>query len=214
MMGEFMPRWIATPLFGVSIAAYVSLVLIQRGRWTSNINHLLHLAMSATMIAMAWGVAKRLRETETVIFFALAGFWFAAAACRPTSPASDRLTNGYSAVMMAAMAWMFVAMNSGPSSPFSHSPEHAQPVAGAIEMSAMEMPSHTMPQPGSAIEWFAAANTVVAIGFGAAALYWACRFFAKRQLNTAPQTGKLANLEPLHQACSAAGTALMFATLS
>ncbi|MBY0441483.1 MAG: DUF5134 domain-containing protein [Mycobacteriaceae bacterium] len=208
MMGEFTLRWIVTALFGVSIATYLYILFAQRSRWTANVNHLLHLAMSVAMISMAWGIAMRLPAAEPIIFFLLAGVWFAGAACRPTNPASDRLANGYSAVMMAAMAWMFSAMTRRPLSPLSHSSDHGQPVGGVIDMSAMEMPPAD-----PTTEWVTAANAVVVIGFAVAALYWACRYLAKRPPRTAPQTARLANLEPLYQACSAAGTALMFTAL-
>ncbi|MEE3067236.1 MAG: DUF5134 domain-containing protein [Actinomycetota bacterium] len=51
--------------------------------------------------------------------------------------------------------------------------------------------------------WITAVNWIVALGFAVAALYWSSRCAARRQS---------ARLEPLYQACAAAGTAAMFFT--
>ena len=212
-MGDVALRWIVTALFGASIATYMYILLAQRGRWTSTVNHLLHLAMSAAMILMAWGVAMSLPTVGPMIFFLLAGVWFAVAAGRMSSPAGDRLTNGYYAVMMAAMAWMFVAMNGRVPSRLSHSSDHAQSAAVAIDMSATDMPAHEMSPAEPAAEWIVTVNTIAALGFSVVALYWACRYLAKRRVHAVPQTRRLAHLEPLYQACTAAGTALMFGAL-
>lgn len=209
-MGDAALRWIVTVLFGASIATYGYILLARRGRWTSTVNHLLHLAMSAAMILMAWGVAMSLPTIGPIIFFLLAGAWFVGAAGRMSSPARDRLTNGYSAVMMAAMAWMFIAMNSGLSSRLGHSSDHA---AAAIDMSAMDMPAHEMSPAAPATEWIDTVNTIAALGFAVVAMYWACRYLANRRVHAVPETSRLAHLEPLYQACTAAGTALMFGAL-
>jgi hypothetical protein len=47
-------------------------------------------------------------------------------------------------------------------------------------------------------------NWVATLGFAVAALYWSCRWVARRQY---------ARAEPLYQACTAAGTATMFFAL-
>lgn len=212
LMSDVALRWIITILFGASIATYVYILLAQRGRPTSTVNHLLHLAMSAAMILMAWGVGMNLPTVGTMIFFLLAGLWFARAASRSTATA-DRLTNGYYAVMMAAMAWMFTAMDGGLASQTGHSSDHAQSAPLAIDMPGMEMPAHQMSPTEPADQWIAAVNWIATLGFAVVALYWVCRYLAARRTNPVAHTAKLAHLEPLYQVCTAAGTALMFGTL-
>jgi len=51
LMGDLALRWIVTTLFGASIATYVYMLVAQQGRWTSTVNHLLHLVMSAAMVS-------------------------------------------------------------------------------------------------------------------------------------------------------------------
>ena len=191
----------------------IYILVAQCGRWTSTVNHLLHLVMSVAMILMAWGVGMRLSTVAPMIFFLLAGVWFGRAAGRMSTPAGDRLTNGYYAVMMAAMAWMFVAMNGGLPSQFGDSSDRAQSAATAIDVSGMDMPAHEMSPTEPAVEWIATVNSIAALGFAVVALCWACRYLAKRRGHPVPHTRQLAHLEPLYQACTAAGTALTFGAL-
>lgn len=50
-------RWLVTALFAVSFASYAYFLVAQRRCWTGVVSQLLHLAMSAVMISMAWGWA-------------------------------------------------------------------------------------------------------------------------------------------------------------
>lgn len=165
------------------------------------------------MILMAWGIGMSPPTVAPLIFFLLAGVWFARAALRTSTPTGDRLTNGYHAVTMAAMAWMFVAMNGGLPSQFGHSSDHAQSAAPAIDMSGMDMPAHETSPPEPAVHWIVTVNWIAALGFAVVTLYWACRYFANRRTDPVPHTAQLARLEPLYQACTAAGTAAMFGAL-
>jgi len=140
-----------------------------------------------------------------MIFFLLAAVWFGRAAGRMSTPAGDRLTNGYYAVMMAAMAWMFAAMNGRLPTQFGDSSDHAQSAAAAMDMSGADMPAHEMSSAEHATQWIAAVNWIAAFGFALVALYWACRYLAKRRTIAEPHAAQLAHLEPLHQVCSAAG---------
>lgn len=213
LMGDVVLRWIITILFGASIATYVYILLVQHGRRTGTVTHLLHLAMSAAMILMAWGVGMTLPPLGPIIFFLLAGVWFARAAGQISMTTGERLTNGYYAVMTAAMAWMFAVMSGGPAGRIAHSSDHAQSAALAIDASGMEMPAHQIHSATPGAEWIAAVNWIAALGFAVVALYWACRYLAKRRTNPVPRAAQLARLEPLYQACTAAGTALMFGAL-
>lgn len=214
VIGDLALRWIITILFGAGIAAYVHILLTQKVGRASTVNHLLHLAMSAAMIVMAWGVGMNLLPAAPIAFFLLAGGWFAAAASRMSNAMAERLTNGYCAVMMAAMAWMFTVMSAGLAGQIGHSSsDHAHSAALGMDMSASEMAPHQMSPIESTGQWIAAVNWIAALGFAFAALYWACRYLGARRASPVPRQGRLARLEPLYQACTAAGTALMFGAL-
>ena len=213
LMGDVALQWVVTILFGASTATYVYILVAQRGRWTNPVNHILHLVMSAAMILMAWGVGMSSPTLAPMIFFLLAGLWFGHAAGRTSTPADDRLTNGYYAVMMAAMAWMFAVMSGGLAGQIAHTSDYAEPAAAAMDMSGADMPAHEMSSAEPATEWIAAVNWIAALGFAGVALYWACRYLAKRRTTAVPRAAQLAHLEPLYQVCSAAGTALMFGAL-
>jgi Domain of unknown function (DUF5134) len=220
LMGDVALRWIVTVVFGASIATYVYILIAQHRRWTNTVNHLLHLAMSAAMILMAWGVGMSLPTVGPMIFFLLAGIWFARAAGRMSTVTGDRLTNGYYAVMMAAMAWMYAVMAGGLPGQNGHSPDHGLSGSLAMNTSGMDMStsgvqmspyemSRTLPGPG----WITTVNSIVALVFGAMALYWPWRHFAKQRTNPVSYATRLARLEPLCQALTAGGTALMFSAL-
>jgi uncharacterized protein DUF5134 len=134
LMGDIALRWVVTLLYGASTATYVYILVAQRGRWTNPVNHLLHLVMSVAMISMAWGVGMSLPTFAPMIFFLLAGLWFGRTAGRTSTPAGDRLTNGYYAVMMAAMAWMFAVMSGGLAGQIARTSDHAEPAAAAMDI--------------------------------------------------------------------------------
>jgi hypothetical protein len=166
--------------------------------------------MSVAMILMVWRAGMDLPPVGPMLFFLAAGIWFVCMAGRVSPVARDRLTNYYNAAMMAAMAWMYVAMTASLARPTDSSTDHAQSGSLAVNMSGMEMPAHemmagTLAGPG----WMTTVNWIATLGFGVIALYWPCRYFAERQMNPAAH----ARLEPLNQAFTAAGTALMFGAL-
>ncbi len=212
-MGDVALRWTVTILFGASVAMYAYTRVAQQVRWASKIDHLLHLAMSAAMILMAWGVGMSLPTFAPIVFFVLAGSWFAYAAGRMGTGLDDRLTKGYHAVMMAAMAWMFAAMNGGIARLIGPSSDRAESPEPAIDMAGMNMTTHNMAPPHPATEWIAAVNWMAALGFAVVTVFWACRYAAARRNDPGPPASQSARLEPLYQACTAAGTALMFGAL-
>lgn len=212
VMGDLALRWVVTVLFGLSIATYVYILVAQHRRWTSTVNHMLHLTMSAAMILMAWRVGMNL-TVGPMIFFLLAGVWFVRVAGRVSSATRDRLTNCYYAVMMAAMAWMYALMNGSLPGYTGHSPDHARSGSPVMDMSGMELSAQeifrTLPGPG----WITTVNWIATLGFVVVAVYWPCRYFAERRTNPMPHAAQLAHLEPLCQAFIAAGTALMFGVM-
>ncbi|BAX91371.1 DUF5134 domain-containing protein [Mycobacterium shigaense] len=200
MIGDLTLRWIVTALFGVGIAAYVYVLVAQRSQRTGTLSHLFHLTMAAAMILMAWHIGVQLSAVGPMIFFALAGASFAYAAGRAASAFGERLTNSYYAVMAAAMVWMYAEMSGEMPRPASH----PAPDAMAMDMPGMELTGHEMSRAPTGLGWIAAVNWIAALGFAVVALYWSCRWIARR-----PGT----RMEPLYQACTAAGTAAMFFAL-
>ncbi len=217
LVGDLGLRWIVSILFGVSIAIYLYIVAAQHNRWISTVSHLLHLTMLAAMILMAWRVGIDLPPVGPMIFFALAGIWFAFAAGRVSR---DRMINQYYAVMMVAMAWMYAVMNASLPGQIGHSPDHALSDSLAMnsygmdmKMAGMEAPAHDMSPAAAGPGWITTVNWIATLGFAVVALYWPCQYFAKRRTSLVPGAAQLARFEPLYQAFSAAGTALMFGAL-
>lgn len=213
VIGDLALRWIVTMVLCVSIATYVYIVVAQRSRWTSTVNHVLHLTMSAAMILMVWRVGLTLPTTGPIIFFLLAGVWFAHLAGRVSSATSERLTNCYYAVMMGAMAWMYALMNGSLPAQTTHSPDHGHSGSQVMNMSEADMPSQEMSRTALGLGWITTVNWMVTIGFAVVAVYWPCRYFAKRRTNPVPHAAQLAHLELLFRASTAAGAALMFAVM-
>jgi hypothetical protein len=196
LTGDLTLRWIVTALFVVSIAAYVYILGAQRDRSTSTVDHLLHLTMAAAMILMAWRIGMAVPAAGPMIFFLLAGAWFVRAAGRVSSAVSVRLTNSYYAVMTAAMVWMYAVMSGTLPGQTIHPPSDSL----AMNMPGMAMPGHEMSRAPAGPGWITTVNWIAALGFAVVALYWSCRCVARRQST---------RLEPLYQACTAAGTAVM-----
>ncbi|BAN29184.1 DUF5134 domain-containing protein [Mycobacterium avium subsp. hominissuis] len=209
MIGKLTVRWAVTALFGASLAAYAYLAVSQRDRWSCAVNHLLHLAMSAAMILMVWRVGLGLPAVAPTLFFLLAGAWFVFLAVRASAESRERLKTCYYAAMMAAMAWMYALMSSGTTGAHAHG--HSASDSVGANMPGMRLPEHPASPGAGGFSWVAAANLLGALGFAALAVYWLYRFVGQRRLARVP--ARLARMEPLYQAFTAAGTALMFDTL-
>jgi Ca2+/Na+ antiporter len=213
LIGGLVLRWLVTALFVASIAGYVYILVAQHGRWICTVNHLLHLVMSVAMIAMVWLVEMGLPTVGPMVFFLLAAVWFLVVAYRVSSDISDRVTNGYNAVMMTAMAWMYAVMRGSLPGQQTGQRLADQMVSGSpgMEMGGMDMSapelSWTPPEPG----WITAVNWIAAVGFAVAAVYWLYRYFADRTTKPASRTAHPANLGLLSQGFIAAGIAVMFA---
>jgi hypothetical protein len=204
-------RWIVTIIFGVSIAAYLYLVVAQYDRWTSMVSHLLHLAMAGAMILMVWRVGLDVPTIGPLIFFLVSGVWFLRVAGRVWTVPAQRLTNCYYAVTMAAMAWMYAFMNGSLPGLTGHSHDHAQGGSLVMAMSGTDMPAHTLPPAALGPQWITIVNWTVTVGFAAIAVYWPCHYLVTRRTNLVPQGRHLTRTELVYQASTAVGTALMFA---
>jgi hypothetical protein len=213
LIGDLALRWIVVTLFGISIAAYVHILVAQHGRWTSTINHLLHLTMSAAMILMVWRVGQNLPVVGPLTFCLLAGAWFVRVAIRVSATSGERLTNGYYAVMVAAMAWMYASMHGSLPGYSCPSPGHAESASRVMNMSGMEMSTQGMPPSVPGPEWITTVNWIATLGFAVVAVYWPYHYFTNRRANPVPHATQLARVELLHQTTTAAGAALMFAMM-
>ncbi|OBI39791.1 DUF5134 domain-containing protein [Mycobacterium colombiense] len=211
MIGETAMRWVVTVLFGVSNAMYAYLVVAQHDRWTSRLTHLLHLTMSVAMVLMVWRVGLDLPALGPMLFFLLAAVWFVGVAVRASAQSRQRLKTCYYAAMMAAMAWMYALMSGAVPGVSTH--PHSQPDSAVMDMPGMTLPSHGMSSAAAGFPWVSAANWIGVAAFAAVALYWSYRFIGERRMNRVPTTARAVWWEPLYQASTAAGTALMFDAL-
>ncbi len=204
-------RWLVTALFAVSFAAYGYFLVAQRRCWTGVVSQLLHLAMSAVMILMAWGVGMTLPTVVAATCFLLGGAWFVGIAGHGPWAGNGRLTNYYYALMMVAMAWMYVAMNGSLPGRAVHPGDAAMSMPANSPASGMQHAAHHMSP--AAPGWVSMVNWTAALGFGAVAMFWAYRWMAQRWTKLAPRTVKLSYAQIVTQTVTAAGTALMFADI-
>ncbi|OBB84203.1 hypothetical protein A5781_01505 [Mycobacterium sp. 852002-30065_SCH5024008] len=200
-------RWVVTALFAVSFAAYAYFLVAQRRCWTGMVSQLLHLAMSAVMILMAWGMGMTLPTVAATMCFLLGGAWFAGIAGHAPWAVDGRLTNYYYAAMMVAMAWMYGAMNGSLPGRSGH------PGGDAMDMTmpGRQHAGHHMPE--AAPDWVTMVNWTAALGFAAVAIYWAYRWVARHWTNLMPRAVRLTHAQLVTQTVTAAGTALMFADI-
>jgi hypothetical protein len=205
-------RWVLTTLFAVSFAAYTYFLVAQRHYWTSVVSQLLHLAMSAVMILMAWGVGMTFPTIAATMCFLLGGAWFVSIAGHAPSAVDGRLTNYYYAAMMVAMAWMYGAMKG------SLPGRSGEPGGDAMNMPAVDAASglqhaaHHMPQ--AAPNWVDMVNWTAALGFAGVAIYGGYRWLAQRWTNVMPRAVRLTYAQIVTQTVTAAGTAMMFADIA
>ncbi|OCB37250.1 hypothetical protein A5676_18250 [Mycobacterium malmoense] len=204
-------RWVVTALFAVSFAAYAYFLVAQRRRWTSAVSQVLHLAMSAVMISMAWGVGMTLPAAGATLGFLLGGAWFVGIAGRAPWAGDGRLTSYYYAVMMVAMAWMYVAMTDSLPGRSGHPGGDAMGMAAHGAAPASTHAAHHMSH--GAPGWVSVVNWTAAVGFAAVAIYWAYRWTARRWTRLMPRAVPLTYTQIAAQTVTAAGTALMFAAI-
>lgn len=209
MIGDLALRWAVTVLFGASFAGHLYGLTAQRERWICRIERLLHIVMCAAMIVMAWPVGMKLPTLWPIAFFLAAAVWFALVATHVLAGNAHRLTNGYHAIMMVAVAWLYAVMSGGPLGPRGGLPGHTMSSSPDMNMPGMDMPVPETAEPG----WITALNWIAAIGFATATAHWLYRYFANRKTNPVPHTARLGDWGPLCHAFMAAGMAIMFVVM-
>lgn len=210
MIGDLALRWTVTVLFGVSFAWHLYRLVAQRDRWICTIERLLHIVMCAAMVVMAWPAGMSLPTVGPIVFFLAAAAWFVLVASHLFSGDDGRLANGYHAIMMAAVAWLYAVMASGPLGPRAHSPGDTMSSSPDMKMTGMDMPVAATGEPG----WITTLNWIATIGFAIAAIYWLYRYFAHRKPNPGTNTARRWDwgTTPCH-AFMAAGMAIMFGVM-
>jgi hypothetical protein len=209
MTADVALRWVVTVLFGLSVAECAQALLAHRGQWPTVVNHALHLVMSVAMIVMAWPWGMNVPTFPSMLLFLLAALWFAGLGLAVSTQTHDRLVNAYHAVMMAAMAWMYAAMNgdllTGTS---AHAPNHP-----GMNMPGMGTPTTDPTADASGTGWIATVSWLLVAFFAGAAAYWLYRYIGERR--AAPRgAGALAHAGVLCQAFMAAGMAISFAVMT
>ncbi|MEE3062901.1 MAG: DUF5134 domain-containing protein [Actinomycetota bacterium] len=179
MIQDIFLRWIATVLFVLSAVVCVHAIATGRRSWTQVAGVALQLIMSIAMLVMVWPWGATLPTAGPLVFFLLAGFWFLAVGF---SDADHRVINGYHALKMFAMSWMYAVMNGGwlagqagtaqgahhMTSPHTNMPDMDMP---GMDMSGMDMSSPSNGYPG----WIEAVNWFWTIVFAIATVWWLYR---------------------------------------
>jgi hypothetical protein len=208
-------RWVVTALFTLSAAECLFAGATGRRTATSVAGHLLHFVMAVAMAVMAWPGGAKLPTTGPAVFFLLATAWFVVVALTDAG-SGHRIVNGYHALMMLAMSWMYAVMNGhllpGQDSAQRHhiadGPQLNMPAMeiGRTDMGGTDVSSHSAGHPG----WIAAINWLWTVGFAVATVWWLYRYFVERRARPAERRCLLGIAS---QAMMAAGMAVMFGVM-
>ncbi|MDO3400279.1 DUF5134 domain-containing protein [Mycolicibacterium neoaurum] len=220
MIADLTLRWVVTLLFAVAAAECTLTLVVARHNRAAAIGHSLHLLMAIAMAVMAWPRGAALPTTGPMVVFLFATVWFLAVAAVVSTTAAGRLVNGYHAVMMFAMAWMYAVMNGSILPGHSTSAStggghgggghagHAGHGGGSTDMPAMEPSegSDSVPSYIDVMNWF------WTVAFAVAAAFWVYRYFVTRRADEGA-TLNLVHFGTLCQAAMAAGMSIMFGVM-
>lgn len=217
MIGDIWLRLLLTGLFLLSAAqcAYAMAVARDGRTWADQIGRALHLLMAVAMLVMVWPAGTSLPNRPPMVFFLVAAGWFVIVLL---IRARHRAADGYHAVMMLAMAWMYAVMDgrllpgqSSRAAADAHSAS-AMPSMPGMDMSGMTTHSGAMGGSGQPSAWVSAINWSVTVGFGVAAVWWANRYFTVRQQR--PDAPARVWFAVACQAMAAAGMSIMFGLMA
>jgi hypothetical protein len=220
MIQDLFLRWIVTALFVLSAAECVFAIATGRLTWTRIVSRLLHFIMSIAMVAMAWPWGAALPTTGPMVFFLLAAIWFVAVGL---TGVGHRILNGYHALMMLAMAWMYAVMNGnllpgqGGTAHGAHDMTSPHARMPGMDMPGMDIPDMDMSDMdawssgGGYPVWIGAINWAGTVGFAIAAFWWLYRFFALRNAGSKQPSYRI--LWIARQAMMAGGMAIMFGVM-
>lgn len=182
MIADLGLRWVLTVVFTIAAGYWlISIVDPRRGDWTGVVARGLHLVMAIAMGVMAWPYGAALNSVAAIVVFIAAAGWFIWALI---ALVQHRVANGYHALMMLAMAAMYVSMNRVMSAGGSGGHDHQMAMqpgdSGQMQMAGMGMPGMDAPSNGAG-GWVGVLSWICTIGFAVAALVWTYRYFAVRQ---------------------------------
>jgi hypothetical protein len=179
MIQDIFQRWIVTALFVLSAAECLSAIATGRRTWAHVVGRLLQVIMSVAMAIMAWPWGATLPTIGPMAFFILAAVWFVAVGCTH----GHNVVNGYHALEMLAMSWMYAVMS-----------------------------GNLLPgQGGGCPAWIDAVNRIWAIGFAIAALCWLYWYFAQPKAEPTQRWHRL--FGAACQVMMAAGMAIAFGVM-
>ncbi|WP_204079470.1 DUF5134 domain-containing protein [Mycobacterium riyadhense] len=207
MIADLPLRWLLTGLFLLSAAGFV--LVIDRRSWTSIVGHGLHVAMAIAMAVMAWPRAVPLPATLPALFFLAAGVWFVVMAAAAARRIAQRVVRGYHAATMAAMAWMYAAMNRHVPTDRPLAEHHMPP---GMSMPDLDMTATNTPTGSALPGWIATGNWIWTVFFVLAALVWGFRLVTQRGSGRGTRASRK-SLACAVEAMMAAGVATMFATM-
>ncbi|MHA7663210.1 DUF5134 domain-containing protein [Mycolicibacterium sp. HS_4_1] len=217
MIADIWLRLFVTALFLLSAAQCVyALVTAHENRtWIDQTSRVLHLLMAVAMLVMAWPAGMAVPNRPPMVLFLLAAGWFVVVLLVRTG---HRVADGYHAVMMLAMAWMYAVMDGRVlpaqcAGTVADVPEasSSMPSMPGMDMSGMATHSGPMSGCGHPPEWVGVVNWTVTGVFGVAAAWWAIRYFTVRQQR--PDAPAHLWFAVACQAMAAAGMAIMFAVM-
>lgn len=213
MIADIWLRLLVTGLFLLSAVQCVYAITVREDRSRADqVSRVLHLLMAVAMLVMAWPAGMSVPNRPPLVFFLLATGWFAVLLL---TRAGHRVADGYHAVMMLAMAWMYAVMDGGVlpgqcAGTAADIPESVHSMHG-MHMSGPAPQSGAIAGCGQPSEWVGAVNWALTAAFGVAALWWAIRYFTvRRQRPDAPVRVWFA---VACQAMAAAGMAIMFGVM-
>ncbi|WP_018180676.1 DUF5134 domain-containing protein [Jongsikchunia kroppenstedtii] len=213
MISDPQLRWVLTVGLVAAIALCAVNPLRHRHNLVAVVSHVIHIAMALAMIDMVWPSAMYLPLTVGWIAFVAFGVWYLVITVFRHYPP---LTGGYHVVMMAAMAWMYIVMDSDivhRSSSGSHGGA-SDSMSGVSSMPGMDMSGgggHSMSMSAGLPGWAQGIDVACAIVFTAAGLWWLLRYFEVRRRRIGEGVLATDSAGALCQVLMAAAMAAMFA---
>lgn len=216
MIADIWLRLLVTGLFLLSAAQCVyALVTAREDRaWADQTSRALHLVMAVAMLVMAWPAGMGVPNRPPLVFFLLAAAWFAVVL---VVRSGHRVADGYHAVMMLAMAWMYAVMSGGLTAKAPDGVDASAASGGHANMPGMAgMPGMATPDADSAAAlanppFVSGLNWMFTVGFAVATGWWLYRYFGQRKADPAQPAHRF--LGVVAQAMMAAGMAIMFGVM-
>ncbi|AWV48395.1 probable integral membrane protein [Mycobacterium leprae] len=206
MIDDLLLRWVVTGLFVLSAAECGFACLACRRPWTLVPSNGLHFAMAIAMAVMAWPRGAQLPTTGTVVFCGLVGAWFVILATVSSRRIAERAAYAYPALMMLAMVWMYVIMDSHLHDHWAtghHTSPHTSMLG--VDMTTTVVPASGIPG------WISIINWLWFAFFCIATVFWTYRSFATSRRNAG--FSRYCSLHPSGQAMMSTGMAIMFGVL-